>query len=91
MRVQLVYRVPVAVVAGTAAATVERVVVLDEDVSLDADAEPWEQDTWRPLGAGDPAVLVASSTRIARDLGWRPERQDLETIVDSAWRWMRGR
>jgi UDP-glucose 4-epimerase len=37
---------------------------------------------------GDPAVLIASSTRIARELGWLPEHQQLETIVASAWRWM---
>jgi UDP-glucose 4-epimerase len=38
--------------------------------------------------AGDPAVLIASSEKIARELGFRAERQDLETIVESAWRWM---
>lgn len=38
--------------------------------------------------AGDPAVLVASSKQIARDLGWRPELQQLDTIVTSAWAWM---
>jgi UDP-glucose 4-epimerase len=36
---------------------------------------------------GDPAVLVASSERIARALGWRPEHSSLEEIVRSAWRW----
>lgn len=38
---------------------------------------------------GDPAVLVASSARIQRELGWRPERQDLRVIVESAWRFLR--
>ena len=37
---------------------------------------------------GDPAVLVASSERIRRDLHWKPRQQSLETIVDSAWKWM---
>ncbi len=37
---------------------------------------------------GDPAVLVASSARIKRELGWTPERQDLPTIISSAWAWM---
>jgi len=37
---------------------------------------------------GDPAVLVASSGRIHRDLGWTPQFQDLGEIVASAWRWM---
>lgn len=41
-----------------------------------------------PRRAGDPAVLIASSERIRRELGWRPERQDLKLIVQSAWNWM---
>ena len=36
---------------------------------------------------GDPAVLIASSEKIQSDLGWRPERARLETIIESAWRW----
>ena len=38
---------------------------------------------------GDPAVLIASSERIERELGWRPRRQQLKTIVASAWEHMR--
>jgi UDP-glucose 4-epimerase len=38
---------------------------------------------------GDPAVLVAGSERIRRELGWRPEYTDLDAIVASAWRWHR--
>ena len=37
---------------------------------------------------GDPAVLVASSERITRDLDWRPRHQQLKTIIGSAWQWM---
>lgn len=37
--------------------------------------------------AGDPAVLVAASTRLQEELGWYPTRSDLETIVASAWEW----
>jgi UDP-glucose 4-epimerase len=37
---------------------------------------------------GDPAVLVASSERITRELGWRPRHQDLTDIVGSAWQWL---
>jgi UDP-glucose 4-epimerase len=36
---------------------------------------------------GDPAVLVASSEKIQRDLGWYPELTGLETIIESAWQW----
>jgi UDP-glucose 4-epimerase len=39
--------------------------------------------------AGDPAVLIASSERIKRDLGWQPEFQDLRIIIESAWNWMK--
>jgi UDP-glucose 4-epimerase len=42
-----------------------------------------------PRRPGDPAVLVASSTRIQSDLGWRPRLGALEQIVGSAWRFMR--
>ena len=38
--------------------------------------------------AGDPAVLIASSDKIDRELGWSPQHQDLRVIIESAWRWM---
>ena len=41
----------------------------------------------RPRRAGDPAVLVASSAAIRRELGWQPQKSDLETIIGSAWAW----
>lgn len=37
---------------------------------------------------GDPAVLIAGNEKIKRELGWRPEMQDLNAIVSSAWEWM---
>lgn len=43
-----------------------------------------------PRRAGDPAVLIASSEKIKRELGWKPEYQDLRVIIESAWRWMQG-
>ena len=39
--------------------------------------------------AGDPAVLIAASDKIKSELGWNPEFQDLNVIIESAWRWMR--
>lgn len=36
--------------------------------------------------SGDPAILVASSDKIERVLGWRP-RFSLEDIISSAWQW----
>lgn len=41
-----------------------------------------------PRRPGDPAVLVASSQKIRRELGWSPQFQDLRAIVESAWAWM---
>jgi len=40
-----------------------------------------------PRRAGDPATLVAATGRITRELGWRPERQDLAEIIRSAWQY----
>ncbi len=40
---------------------------------------------------GDPAVLVAGSESIKRDLHWQPQFPDLESIVRSAWEWRRKR
>jgi UDP-glucose-4-epimerase GalE len=37
--------------------------------------------------AGDPAVLFASSDRIKRELDWRPQLEDIDRIVETAWRW----
>ncbi len=42
-----------------------------------------------PRRPGDPAELVADATRFQRDFGWRPERSDLDSIVRSAWAWLR--
>jgi UDP-glucose 4-epimerase len=38
--------------------------------------------------SGDPAVLVASSKRIERELGWQPVHPSLDDIIGSAWAWM---
>jgi UDP-glucose 4-epimerase len=40
-----------------------------------------------PRRPGDPAVLVASSEKIKRVLGWNPQHSDVEAIVRSAWEW----
>lgn len=39
--------------------------------------------------AGDPAVLVASSARIMRELQWQPRFAALDDIVSTAWAWQR--
>jgi UDP-glucose 4-epimerase len=45
---------------------------------------PVEEQPRRP---GDPAVLVASSEKIKRELGWTPNFADLDSIVATAWEW----
>jgi UDP-glucose 4-epimerase len=40
-----------------------------------------------PRRAGDPAVLVASSEKIRRELNWQPQHAQLEEIIRSAWEW----
>ena len=35
--------------------------------------------------AGDPAALVAGAQRAAAELGWRPSRSDLDTMIADAW------
>lgn len=40
-----------------------------------------------PRRAGDPAVLVASSARIQKELGWQPKFPELDSIISSAWKW----
>lgn len=37
--------------------------------------------------AGDPAQLVAGSFLAIATLGWSPKHSDLETIINSAWKW----
>jgi UDP-glucose 4-epimerase len=45
------------------------------------------QWTLGPRRDGDPAILLASSECIQRELGWRARFDALETIVETAWRW----
>jgi len=40
-----------------------------------------------PRRPGDPAVLVASSDKALKELGWKPAWNNLEGIVRSAWNW----
>lgn len=50
--------------------------------------------TGRPIAAtesdkrpGDPAVLIASSDKARRELGWKPQYETLDTIIECAWNW----
>jgi len=53
-----------------------------------------ERVTGKPVPAGtsgrrpgDPGVLYASSDKIKRALGWKPAFEDIDVIVETAWRW----
>jgi hypothetical protein len=39
---------------------------------------------------GDPPVLVASSRRARRELGWQPQHSKLEQMLGDAWAWRKG-
>jgi UDP-glucose 4-epimerase len=47
-------------------------------------AIPERMGTRRP---GDPPALVADATRAAEVLGWHPKYHDIESIVETAWKW----
>ena len=36
---------------------------------------------------GDPAVLIGSSEKVVKELGWRPQFADLKVIIQTAWKW----
>jgi UDP-glucose 4-epimerase len=42
-----------------------------------------------PRRPGDPAVLIASSRKAREELGWRPQYEDLDTMITTAWAWHR--
>ncbi len=37
--------------------------------------------------AGDPAVLIADSSLVREQLGWRPRYETIEDIIQTAWVW----
>ena len=41
----------------------------------------------QPRRPGDPARLIAGSSKIQTELGWKPKFQALDTIIESAWKW----
>ncbi|MCC6568501.1 MAG: UDP-glucose 4-epimerase GalE [Anaerolineales bacterium] len=45
------------------------------------------QSIERPRRPGDSARLVASSEKIKRELGWKPQHDNLREIISSAWAW----
>jgi UDP-glucose 4-epimerase len=36
---------------------------------------------------GDPGTLIATPEKIVKELGWAPRYPDIDSIVETAWRW----
>ncbi len=58
--------------------------VIETARAVTGHAIPAEESPRRP---GDPARLVASSEKIRRELGWKPEHENMKEILSSAWEW----
>src|SRR5213075_3197807 len=41
----------------------------------------------KPRRLGDAPRLIASSKRIKNEVGWQPQFQSLDAIIESAWKW----
>ena len=41
--------------------------------------------------AGDPDILIASSGKAERILGWKRKYESIESIIESAWKWHKSR
>jgi UDP-glucose 4-epimerase len=42
-----------------------------------------------PRRPGDPPELIADATRFRGEFGWEPRLSDLDTVVRTAWAWLR--
>ncbi|MBS5281191.1 MAG: UDP-glucose 4-epimerase GalE [Butyricicoccus pullicaecorum] len=58
--------------------------VIDEARRVTGHPIPAKEEARR---AGDPAQLIASSEKAKTVLGWKPEYDDLNTIIKTAWDW----
>ena len=41
----------------------------------------------KPRRPGDPPRLIASSEKVKRELGWKPQFESIDAIIESAWKW----
>ncbi|WP_170345799.1 UDP-glucose 4-epimerase GalE [Ruegeria atlantica] len=58
--------------------------VIDQSKSVTNRPVPY---TVGPRRAGDCTKLVSGSVRAENELGWKPKRSTLETMIADAWRW----
>ncbi|MGI5828535.1 MAG: NAD-dependent epimerase/dehydratase family protein, partial [Patescibacteria group bacterium] len=40
-----------------------------------------------PRRLGDADILVADSSKLQKEINWKPQYSDLETIIETAWQW----
>jgi len=40
---------------------------------------------------GDPAVLIADNSKIKGQLNWSPKIKDIESIIETVWKWQKNR
>jgi UDP-glucose 4-epimerase len=43
-----------------------------------------------PRRPGDPPILTSDATRARTELGWTPQKPQLDTMVETAWKWHTG-
>lgn len=58
--------------------------VIETARKITGHAIPVQNGARRP---GDPAVLIASSEKIRKELNWQPKYPELHSIIESAWNW----
>ncbi len=58
--------------------------VIDQSRAVTNRAVPFNEGARR---AGDATKLVSGSTRAVSELGWQPDRSNLNTMIADAWRW----
>jgi UDP-glucose 4-epimerase len=58
--------------------------VIDQSRAVTNRAVPFSEGARR---AGDATKLVSGSTRAVAELGWQPDRSNLNTMIADAWRW----
>lgn len=58
--------------------------VIDQSRAVTNRAVPFNEGARR---AGDATKLVSGSTRAVAELGWQPDRSNLNTMIADAWKW----
>jgi UDP-glucose 4-epimerase len=61
--------------------------VLDVVKSVEAVTGLAVPRVFKPRRPGDPAVLVASATKLRQKLGWTPLQSSMNSIIETAWQW----